>query len=405
MEAAHRARRRRASPSATPLRWIVGLTLVCAAAAGAEPDAAPDATQAEIARLRERIDGLEAEVVDLADRAGTGSLVRAFDAIELNIGGFMTQTLSVVGGRDDVAVSPNQTLLEILVSARIHERVSFFTALGFLREADIDLSDPADPDFRPGAVRVPPIIAWTNYRHRDALQLRLGRIVTPAGLINIEHFPPVLLEINQPQFLRPFPGATLFPNFMNGGQLHGTLRSQQRPEEAFGYSVYAGVIDHAPEAIVAGARAEYAWLQHGVTLGANYLGGRRERGTGALGSFSIVSARSLQSNRYDMAGIDLLIERGSLLWKSEAFYSFEVGEDDRIGAYTQPAWRFDERWLVFYRFDFLDPGQDLPSAREHVVGVNYVPIPLVRLRAAAFYKEIESSPDAVLGQLSVTFSF
>lgn len=120
---------------------------------------------------------------------------------------------------------------------------------------------------------------------------------------------------------------------------------------------------------------------------------------------SLVPAQSLVSNRYDTVGADLLYDKGRLLWRNEIFQSFEKGKDDRLAFYTQPAVPFGDRWLAFYRFDCLDPGQDLDKSTEHVLGTIFLPIPTVRLPAAYFYnyKTFEDpSAGASIVQLSAT---
>ncbi|MCG8588164.1 MAG: hypothetical protein MJE66_02655 [Proteobacteria bacterium] len=399
---------------------------LCALAVSLAAPVVAQASDDEVRALREQLENQRRLIERLADRVGelengptsdpeeafyeggeeqTGR-VGVFDAVELDLGGFLTQTLTLAHGEDDTDVSPNQTLLEILVRAGITDRISLFAALGWLREADLDLSVPGDPEFRGSANRTPQIIAWTNYRHRDSIQLRLGRFVTPHGIINIEHFPPTLLEINQPQFLRPFSGATLFPNFMNGGELHGRLLFESGSLQ---YSAYGGIFGPAPKDFLTGGRLEWSpsGFLSGVHAGLNYSHGSREAGGGSLGNFASVPSRSLVSNDYDLVGADLLIDRGRLIWKNEFFFSFEEHEENRMAFYSQPGIRLTKRWIAFYRFDYLDPGQGVATTMEHVAGLNFLPHPLVRLRAAGFYRDTENSnkADAIVGQLSATLSF
>ena len=363
-----------------------------------------DALGERVERLeRERSESLVASIESIEDQEDDGQKVGIFDALDMDIGGFITQTLTVAHGDDSTEVSPNQTLLELLLRATIQERTTIFAALGWLREADLDLSDSRNPTFRNQANRTPQIIAWANYRHQDSLQLRLGRIVTPHGIINVEHFPPTLLEINQPQFLRPFSGATIFPNFMSGAEIHGLTRAGPG---VFKYSAFGGVIGSAPNNWIAGGRTEWTWSPKGLTVGLNASRGARETGGLALGNFSTVPPASTVENDYALIGADILFDHGRVLWKNEVFYTFENGEQDRFAFYTQPAFRLCDEWIVFYRFDYLDPGQNAETTLEHVAGINFLPHPLVRIRGAAFFKDYRnSSDDVIVGQLSVTLSF
>jgi len=368
-------------------------------AGAAQPASGGDVTQ--------RLDALEEQLFDLEERVGDRAVVHAFDGLALDIGGFITQTYTVALGEDSNESSPNQTLFELLIKAQVTEDWSIFLAQGFLREADLDFSDRRNPTFRSSANRVPQIIAWTNYKISDALELQFGRFVTPHGIINIEHFPPVLLDINQPQFLRPFSGATIFPNFLLGGQAHGKLFMGADDQDILQYNAYVGMFAAEPEDVLAGARVAYTFSDLGLTIGANYAHGRRQKGDSSLGNLSIVGALSKTTNDYNTVGVDVLIDKGALLWKNELFYSFEEnGAEDRIAFYTQPAWRINDKWIAFYRFDFLDPGQGIGEGIEHMVGVNFLPISTIRLRAVYIFKQFNNpDEDANIFQLSATISF
>jgi len=127
-----------------------------------------------------------------------------------------------------------------------------------------------------------------------------------------------------------------------------------------------------------------------------------------------------------MYGVDFLIDKGPILWKNELFFTDEDkgAGGNRVGFYTQPAYRVTDQWIVFYRYDFLNDGklQVVPAgggprlhtpgnSTEHVLGLNYLPVPNVRIRATATWKEFSSgrlgapSADAQIFQLSGTFSF
>ena len=355
----------------------------------------------------ERLDELEEQVADIEDRVGSRAIAKAFDAESLDIGGFLTQSFTTAIGNDSSEASFNQTQFELLLRSQLTKDWSFFAALGFLREADLDFSDPDNPNFRAFANRVPQILAWVNYQHSDAFQLQFGRFVNPKGIINIEHFPPVLLETNQPQFLRPFSGASIFPNFVNGFQIHGKAFVGSTGANSLDYNIYTGAFTGGDaDDFVAGGRLAFSDSSSGMTVGVNYEYGRREAALSAPGHFSIVGPRSLNTNTYNVVGADILVDKGRILWKNEAFFSFENGQEDRVAAYTQPGFRLNDRWLAFYRFDYFDPGQGLTDSVEHVVGLNFLPTPTIRIRGAYFFKNFENPrTDANIVQLSATFSF
>jgi len=217
----------------------------------------------------------------------------------------------------------------------------------------------------------------------------------------------VLLDINQPQFLRPFSGATIFPNFLLGGQVHGKLFTGENDQDVLQYNAYIGGFATNTEEVLAGARVAYTWSDLGLTVGANYAHGRRVAAASSLGNLSIVGNRSKTTNDYNTVGVDVLVDKGALLWKNEFFYSFEEnGAEDRVAFYSQPGWRLNDKWIAFYRFDFFDPGQGIGQSTEHMVGVNFLPTSTIRLRAVYIFKQFNNpNEDANIFQLSATVSF
>jgi len=353
-----------------------------------------------------RVDELENIVFDLDERVGSRTVAHAFDAIQLDIGGFITQSFSAAFGGGQQPASFNNTQFELLIKAQVTDDWEIFLAQGFLREADLDVTNPNMPFFRPSALRIPQIIAWTNFRVNDQFEIQAGRFITPHGIINIEHFPPVLLDVNQPQFLRPFSGSTIFPNFLLGAQVHGKFYVGAENNSLLSYNAYVGSTTMNTSDFILGGRAALRITDTGFTVGGNFSHGQRTAGPAGIGNVSIVGPNSLVSNSYNTVGGDLLYDKGRILWKNEFFYSFEDGQRDRMAFYTQPAFRLTEKWIAFYRFDYLDPGQGLSRGYENVVGVNYLPVPTVRLRAELIFKHLNAlSDDVVVAQVSATISF
>lgn len=379
----------------------------------------------ELEAQRDRVDSLEetAEceledmslwegiLLDLEERVGCRNLVETFGSDYLSFGGFFTQTLTWIDGYHKSQISANHSLLEILIKAEMGECFSLFTAVGLLWESDLNICATEGELFTRHFIRSAPILLWLSYFHSDGLEFQVGRFITPHGIINREHFPPILLDLNQPQFLRPFRGHTLFPNFLVGGLLKGCHFFDACDQHQLEYWLYSGQHNLDARDWVHGARLAYTNCFCGATVGGNYAHGRR---TGAEsvgpGHFTFVPVKSVLTNDYNLIGVDLLIDKGALLWKNEWFYTCEDGESNRMGYYTQPAWRINDCWIVFYRFDYLRAGQELGSSWEHVLGVNFLPHCLVRMRLEYFYKECPSSTGAVtihpqVVQWSVTASF
>ncbi len=351
----------------------------------------------------ERITELEDSVEEIDEKVGSRAVVHGFDGLKVDVGGFIHSALTIIDGENSSEASFNRQNFELLIKADLNEDWSAFFAGGFLRESDdpFILGSRTSPSFN-SVSKSPQIIAWTNYRYNDALNVRMGRFITPHGIINQEHFPAILLDPEQPQFLRPFGGDTLFPNFSTGLQLHGKRFVGKDGANKLDYNIYASNFAGLSNETIFGGRAGLTFGDSGIAVGGNLASGSRVR-QGLI-------------NDYDLWGIDFLIDKGRLLWKTEIFATDEDAGKDRLGFYTQPALRLNNQWLVFYRYDELDNGGDtVGDSIENMLGFNYTPSSNIRLRATFTHKTMESGfdraaiffpeVDADIVQFSGTFSF
>ena len=327
---------------------------------------------ATVTDLEERVEELETIAIDVDDKVGSRSLVSAFDATRFDIGGFFDSAATVAIGEDNTEASFNRQVFELLFKAKLGPDWELFVAQAFVRNAPLAFNDPSthrSPVFanNNSPIATDTVIAWGQYSHSDVLNLQFGRFITPQGIINIEHFPASLLDPEQPMFLRPFPGQTIFANFTNGLNLHGAVFLGERGENKLSYAAYGGVWAGNLSSAAFGGRLAYAHTGTGITLGVNGSSGDRS---------SLVTG-----DRFYAGGLDLLIDRGRLLWKSEIFYTDEGAGGNRLAYYTQPAIRITDNLLVFYRYDYLDTGLPGGESTENVAGIVFNPITNVRLRA------------------------
>ena len=388
--------------------------ITAAKAAGIEPAAGEKITHAN---LHNRLSEIENVVYDLDEKVGSKSLAKAFDASRFDIGGFVNTAFTHVEGEDGSASAWNRQNFELLIRADLNDQWSAFFAGGWLREGNIGFDDDGDgtlneagerrnPDFAiesgvAAGTRNPQIIAWANYKHNDAFNLKMGRMITPHGIINIEHFPNILLDQEQPLFLRPFGGQTMFPNFTTGLQAHGKFFFGNDTLE---YNAYSAAAQDAAEELIHGSRIGYTFGDEGISIGINAAHGSR--------------SEAASTGDYTLVGADLLIDKGQLLWKNEIFSTSEEDALGRLAFYTQPAWEISDQWTVFYRYDFLDDGTNTISAvpdnegnvTEHMLGINFLPLPSVRTRLTATRRDYHSTgtiddAQADIYQFSTTYSF
>jgi len=354
--------------------------------------------QSRMDEVDERLDDIEGVVVDVEDRIGSRAVANVFDAERLDIGGFLLNTLTHVDGEGGSATSFNRQVFELLIKGQLSDDFSVFVAQAFTREASPTFGDPEgrrDPDFNLGT-GAPTPIAWANYRMSDAFNIRVGKWVAPHGIINIEHFPAILLDTEQPQFLRPFGGQTIFANFQTGVQIHGRKFMGKDGASALNYAFYVGNFGGNQDNFNVGGRVGYTFDDSGITFGLNGAFGRRSE---------------IGDSEYKLFGADLLYDKGPILWKTEFFATDEDLGDDRLAFYSQPAWRINEQWTAFYRYDLLDDGTLRGDRQEHAFGLAFNPIPQVRIRGTATFRKFsegiggERKSNARLYQLSSTYSF
>lgn len=365
--------------------------------APAEPE-----VQSAVEETRMRVESLEDEVSRIDRQVGSRAVVNAFDAASLNIGGFLDLAAKHVNGEDRNVTSFNRQVAELLVQADLAPDWEMFWAQSFLRKQEPDFSDTARPDIgNLNNVETDTVLAWANYRHSDLVQVKAGRFVTPHGIVNIEHFPATLLDPDQPQFLRPFSGQTIFPNFTDGFQLHGSVFTSDALDAGqISYNLYTGNFAGNATEFNVGGRLEYAVGGTGLTLGANLTYGDRS---------------SNEDADYIAFGGDILYDAGPIIWKTEAFGTDEDMGGDRYAAYTQPGYRLTDKLTAFYRLDYLEVGDpnifdadvdtDRAEGVEHVVGLNYQFHKNVRLRSILRRNQFDTGDDAHTVELSATLSY
>ncbi|PKM10818.1 MAG: hypothetical protein CVV13_11595 [Gammaproteobacteria bacterium HGW-Gammaproteobacteria-3] len=378
------------------------------AASAAKNQASDDLTR-KLAEHEERLAGVENTVFEIDDKVGSRTIVSAFDAMELTLGGFLDTSYTVADGEDGTSASFNRQWLGLLIGVKLNESWSAFLGQAFVRKSEVEYDDPGrrrDPTFdRQSESRL--MLAWANYHYSDELNIRVGRFVTPHGIINIEHFPAVLLSPEQPLFLRTplFEQDIIFSNFTDGAQFHGQTSFGFGNTGKFQYTAYVGNNELSSTKHIYGTRLAYTFGESGFTLGGNFSKGERRNEPAAPGT-----PNNLGQN-YTVLGVDALYDKGSFLVKSEYYKTMEDnGARNREAYYIQPAWRITPQWTAFYRYDFLDDGNNFGDVEEHVAGLNYLPYTNIRLRAFYTRRLFESgggfgSADANIYQLSGTFSF
>jgi hypothetical protein len=350
-----------------------------------------------LAELDERVEELEDSVDTIDSRVGSRAVANSFDATKLDIGGFVDIATTLAIGKDKTEAAFNREVFELLIKAKLGNNWDLFAAQAFIRNAPLRFSDPAgrrSPFFanNNSPVVTDTVIAWAQYSKSDMLNVQFGRFITPHGIINIEHFPANLLDPEQPQFLRPFPGQTIFANFSDGVNVHG---SKFIGNNKFSYNAYAAAWAGNSSNVNVGGRLAYSFEESGLTFGINGTYG--DRSSTADANFAVL-------------GADILYQKGRWIWKNEVYFTDEENAPGKVAFYTMPAFKLTEKWTAFYRFDYLDTGKLGGESIENALGLTFRPIFNAHLRG--IYRWRRATKDIGIPaasthvfQLSTTFNF
>ncbi len=359
--------------------------------------ARPAQTASKVAELDERVEELEDNVDTIDERVGSRAVANAFDASKLDIGGFVDIATTLAIGEDKTEAAFNREVFELLLKAKLGKDWDLFMAQAFVRNSPLSFSDPAgrrSPFFanNNSPVKTDTVLAWAQYTKSDMFKVQFGRFITPHGIINIEHFPANLLDPDQPQFLRPFPGQTIFANFSDGLNVHG---SKFVGKNKFSYNAYAAAWAGNASNLNVGGRLAYTFTDAGLTFGINGTYGDRS---------------STQDANFGVLGGDVLFQKGRWIWKNEIFVTDEEGAPGKLAFYTMPAYKLTDKWTAFYRFDYLDTGKPGGESIENVLGLSFKPIFNAHLRGIYRWRRATRdagipAADTHVFELSTTFNF
>ncbi|MDH5639335.1 MAG: porin, partial [Nitrospinota bacterium] len=73
--------------------------------------------------------------------------------------------------------------------------------------------------------------AYMDYTSSPNLAFRVGRFLTPAGIWNINHYPPFVTTQSRPQHIRH-----IFPQYLDGFEIHGSVNIQDFMVNYMGYA-------------------------------------------------------------------------------------------------------------------------------------------------------------------------
>lgn len=251
---------------------------------------------------------------------------------------------------------------------------------------------------------------WIEFRDSDQFRLRGGKLLLPQYWQS-NHYPNLTMST-----LAPLMSGNVFPKSIVALQASGDWWNAK--DRGLSYALFAG----------GGANTALMELEQNDNLAAGgrltfRLAGRD--GPAWLDTLDFSLSALASENDFDrgelifgldsqirLGRLEILAEfaRGSLPRVDNSLRSRLNQEDgDTVGAYVQAAYRLTDRWHGFYRYDYLDFNDGIPTPRDetrHTVGANFRPRPNVSLKLELFHSQPENPRDSYDGMAaSVVFNF
>lgn len=251
---------------------------------------------------------------------------------------------------------------------------------------------------------------WVEFRDSDRFRLRGGKLLLPQYWQS-NHYPNLTMST-----LAPLMSGNVFPKSIVALQASGDWWNSSG--RGVGYALFAG----------GGANTALMELEQNDNMAAGgrltfRLAGRE--GPAWLDTLDFSISALASENDLDqgelIVGLDSQIRVGRLeilaefarssLPRVDSSLRSRLDEEagDTVGAYVQAAYRIAEKWHGFYRYDYLDFNDGLPTLRDetrHTIGANFRPRPNVSLKVELFHSEPEKPRDAYDGvAASVVFNF
>lgn len=348
------------------LRIARGLLLVLAlAAAGAARAQEPAAADSSIAPVADR------HGYTLGDRG-------------ITLGGYANAEVADYLGQDAAASLRN---LSLLLSWENGRRWSFFSEL----EVENLLTTNADafgPDYDTELVleRLHVDYAWS-----DAVQLRVGKFLTPIGRWNVIHAAPLTWTTS-----RPLITESTFPTNATGAMLHGVLPVGGRALE---WAIYASPgeelapeDDSDPFKEAYGLRLDYD-LGHGLQLGASLVEFEQKHEDG--------EHRTLYA-------VDFLWQSAGWEFSGEWAYRVRVRGDssaDERGAYLQAVAPIVRKLYGVARYESFNPAGTGEGLNLYIGGLawRFQPGRVAKLEYRFATDNGVGEPEGWLGSLAVLF--
>lgn len=357
------------------------------------------------ATLNAKEEKASAPAPDQTDQLMAAGLLESFlsgASEKVKFGGYLRAVLDGQFGKDTARqIVFEKSILDLLVRADPMERLSIFSHIEFAGENEIENTNAAWRTKSGFRNEIKLEIGTFAYHFSDLFVLTGGRFVSPFGIINVEHFEPVILMNSKPLSLGEVE-TSRFPIFdrdADGLQLSGSKFIGSRQSHQIGYSGYLFTSDSDPLSLGGGGRF-FLNLKDGLVN---------------LGVSNQTAQRGGQT--YIAMGGDVKLRWKNFVVRSEFIRSLIEGASDQTSYYVQPAYGFfDGKLVLFAMLDYLDDplgttrvdhdqNENTASIADPIKhyrytgGINYLPWTYLRARLEFHWHDYRGAT-AILGGLS-----
>ena len=245
-----------------------------------------------------------------------------------------------------------------------HPRIHGFAELELEHLVDVD----TDGDVTGEHARFRVERAYEDFSLLEAVNLRVGKFLTPVGRWNVIHAQPLVWTTS-----RPLTSELLFDQNTTGGQLFGTFFDGGAAVTYRLIGQFVNQLEPRPQLVhqdrSAGTRIELT-LADGLELGATYL-----------------AHRSDDREWHHLGGFDLLWQIDRLEVLSET--ALDEGERNQWGTFVQPVYEVFPRWYAVARYEHFNR-----RSREVELfdpGIAFRPYPTVVLKAEYLFADRRST--------------
>ena len=224
----------------------------------------------------------------------------------------------------------------------------------------------------------------------DKLTVRIGKFLTPVGQWNVLHAAPLVWTT-----YRPVATENLFSTHVSGVMLHGALPVAGRQLE---YSIYGDMteeidphLSNNPFKNAFGTHLRYQWNDN-LQLGL---------------SFANFELKELQTDRYSLAGFDVLWRYRKYEVRSEIVYRSRGSYDDDKSlwqGYLQAVGPLNKQWYLVGRYEAFQQWHD-KTGQIGVMGLAYRPSPPIvwKLEYRIGSNNDRLAPDGLAASFAVLF--